>query len=72
MAWVFIESEILDQTINDFTRSGNFSKNSRFYFWLRKARKKYLQAKGKYNGYDVSNTTIAKEEATLWEKLGCL
>lgn len=68
---VFIESEILDQTINDFTRFENFSKKSRFYFWLRKARKGYLQAKGKYNGYDVSNTTIAKEEAILWGKLGC-
>jgi len=68
---IFIEPEILDHTISDFTRSANFSKNSRFYFWLRKARKEHLQAKGSYNGYDVSNATIAKEEALLWEKLGC-
>ncbi len=68
---VFIESEMLDQTINNFTRFENFSKKSRFYFWLRKARKEYLKNKGKYNGYDVSDTAIAKEEATLWEKLGC-
>ena len=68
---VFIESEMLGETINNFTRFENFSKKSRFYFWLRKARKEYLEYRGRYNGYDVSNTTIAKEEASLWEKLGC-
>lgn len=68
---VFIESELLDQTINNFTRFENFSKKSRFYFWLRKARKEYLKNKGKYNGYDVSNTAIAKDEAILWEESGC-
>ncbi len=68
---VFIESEILDRTINNFIRFENFSKKSRFYFWLRKARKEYLQVKGKYNGYDVRNTIIAKEEEAFWEKLGC-
>lgn len=68
---IFIEPQILDQTINDFTRSGNFSKKSRFYFWLRVARKEYLRAKGSYNNYDVTNIKFTIEEATLWEKLGC-
>jgi DNA-binding CsgD family transcriptional regulator len=66
-----IEAEALDQTINMIGKLEKMTKKNKLYYWLRKARKEYLPLKERYEGYDVSNVTMVREEAALWEKSGC-
>lgn len=66
----YIEAEVLSRTINMMVQLEKFSKKSRFYFWLRKARKEYLVPKESYEGYEISSVTMALEEVGFWEKIG--
>ncbi len=68
---LYIETEVLDQTINMIGQIEKISKKNKLYYWLRKARKEYLPLKERYEGYEVRSVTIALKEAALWEKLGC-
>lgn len=68
---IYIETEVLDQTISRFREATKDSKKSRFYYWLKKARKQHPVLKEIYEAVEVNSISKVLEEAAVWEKLGC-
>ena len=60
----YFEEEILAEKINTMVQLGKFSKESRFYFWLRKTGKDYLLP-GENKGAAMSS-----KEISFWDKNG--
>jgi DNA-binding CsgD family transcriptional regulator len=68
---LFIQTEILNQTIDMIGQSENIFENSEFAFWLLKARKQHLPLKEIYEGYEVSSAKKVQKATALWQKAGC-
>lgn len=68
---IYIETEVLDQMISRFREVRKVSKKSRFYYWLRKARKQHPALKEIYEAREVNSVSKVLEEAAMWKKFGC-
>ena len=67
----YIEMEALSKAIHRIMDLGKFSKESRFYFWLRKTGKDYLLPKEKLENDEENSLISFTKELELWENWGC-
>ncbi|QHT70245.1 AAA family ATPase [Rhodocytophaga rosea] len=67
----YIEPEALNQALRMFREVSKVSKRSKFYYWLRKARKHdpFLTEIGEND--EITPVPMALEEAAFWQQLGC-
>ena len=66
-----VEPEALNLTITMIGKVGKITKKNRFYYWMRKSRKDYLPLQERYEGYEITTVTMARDAAALWERTGC-
>jgi DNA-binding CsgD family transcriptional regulator/tetratricopeptide (TPR) repeat protein len=67
----YVETDAFSGAINRLVSLGKFSKESRFYFWLRKTAKDYM-VPGEKPGKDEENNLVGvAKEVKLWENWGC-
>ena len=66
-----IENAALEAAVSMALQIDSIYENSKFGYWLLKARKQQLALKEFYEGYKVHDQTTAIKAAAIWEKLGC-